>query len=143
MALRTYALSTILGNVASMTAKDSDTLAAATSALAKAVVAFAAVKAGPVKPTAFAAIASVARVTYDDALSIVASAVKGSTMRTDLSHMRAEVVARIRAATIVHDAADDAATVRKFDRIVSALVTIDKHASAIVRPVAAASVVNQ
>jgi hypothetical protein len=133
MALRTYNIYSNIASPASMTAKEVATLATATNALARAVVAFIACKAGPVKATAFASIAGVARVSYDDAMALVASSVKGSMLRVTISAMRAEVVKRIQSCSVVHDAAEDAATVRCYDKIVSALVTLDKERASIVR----------
>jgi hypothetical protein len=114
-------------------ASDVKTLSVGLNALAKASKAFDGIDENS-KRAAFASVASAARVTYDDAARIAETyASKGSTLREALKALRKSTVLRIMDASIVHDAAEDAASVVTIDKMVSNLDTIGKHLSSIVR----------
>lgn len=113
--------------------KDIATLASACASLAKASASFLAVKTGKDKRAYFASIASASRLSYDDAAALVGASNKDSAVRLTLRTIRANIVQRIRAVSVVHDAANDAATVQRIDRIVSHMGTIAENSASIVR----------
>lgn len=114
-------------------ASDVKTLSVGCNAMAKASKAFDGIDENS-KRAAFAAVASVARVTYDDAARIAEThASKGSALREALKVLRRSIVLRVMSASIVHDAAEDAASIVTIDKMISNLDTIGKHLSSIVR----------
>lgn len=133
---RTLMLSTSLSAIIAgdHTASDIKTASVGIAATAKAVKAFAGVTDASKRPT-FAAIAGAARVTESDACIVCTVGVPMSAFREALRSLRRSIVSRVLAASVVHDATDDAADVVTIDHMVSNLDIIVKHVASIVRPI--------
>lgn len=114
-------------------AADIKTLAAGINAIAKAAKAFDGIDENS-KRAAFASIASVARVTYDDAERIANThASKGSALRNALKTLRRSIVLSVMSASVAHDAVEDSASIVTIDKVTSNMDVISKHLSSIVR----------
>jgi hypothetical protein len=136
MAVRTLSITSALRmSVETCTDKDLQTLASACNNLSRASSAFKHVKSGTDKRAYFASIAGVSRLAYDDAVLLVEASAKDSALRSTLKLIRASIVQRVRAASVVHDGALDAASVQRIDKIVSHMGTIVENSASIVRAV--------
>lgn len=110
-------------DVANATHKQVVTLAGVVSKLVKASEALMAVKDGKDKRALFQRLAGIARIDYIDAVALIENA---QAYKDAFKPLRSGIVARIKDASVIHDAQEDAATIVAIDKCVSAFSELVK-----------------